>query len=408
MSVSKCFWSDGKLSKPLAFEKPLGMRDILPDMVYKKRAVLHKIEKVIAQWGYEPIETPTLEYYDTVGGVSSTMERRMFKLLDRTGRSLVLRPDLTAPIARVVASLLKEEPFPVRLYYEGNVFRAQEDEAGRNAEFPEVGIELIGEEAPDADAEVITLAVESLKAAGVRHFKLILGHHGLLQRFFEEVVGHEDEKALLKYLNEKNVVGYRQYVEQAQFTPGQKKRLVSLLGWRGGADILPQVQAELEGAKTKQALRDLQELWEVIELQGVGAHVRFDLSLLSHRDYYTGVFFEGYADKLGFPICSGGRYDHLLGQFGRPAPATGFALKVDRILEASSVPAADKKDVLLTYTEQERKEAFALARRLRDEGRQVTLHRLMAVQGAQMKVTDISRKADDFQQWIRLERGEDR
>jgi ATP phosphoribosyltransferase regulatory subunit len=369
------------VSKPFAFEKPLGMRDILPEMVYRKQHVLQLIQRQIDSWGYELIETPTLEYYETVGEHSATESQRLFKVLDRSGRTLVLRPDMTAPIARVVSSLLKDRPFPVRLAYQGNVFRAQELEAGRNAEFPEVGIELIGEEAPDADAEVIALAVESLQAVGVRSFKVAIGHIGLLNALFREVLPDEKQvEALQSYLNHKNVVGYRAYVEQAEgqgaLSRGQRQALLSLLEWRGGLENIQKAEAWLPGEHSRQALHDLLELWEVLRLHGVEEHVLFDLSLISHKDYYTGIFFEGYADQLGFPLASGGRYDHLLAEFGRSAPATGFALKLDRILEAATVPVQERPQHReIVYVTEEREEAFREARTLRAQGYTVSLHR---------------------------------
>jgi ATP phosphoribosyltransferase regulatory subunit len=184
------------MSKPFVFEKPIGMRDSLPDAVANKIEISHRILNVFKKWGYQQIETPTLEFYDTVGRVSPTMEGRLFKLLDRLGRSLVLRPDLTVPIARVVSSLLKDYPFPIRLSYQGNVFRAQENNAGQNAEFPEIGVEFIGEEAPDADAEIISLIVAALKAVDIRDFTLAIGHVGFLHALFHDCVQDEEQELL--------------------------------------------------------------------------------------------------------------------------------------------------------------------------------------------------------------------
>jgi ATP phosphoribosyltransferase regulatory subunit len=390
------------MSKPFVFEKPLGMRDVLPQIVEKKIDILGRIQQVLKKWGYQQIETPTLEFYDTVGGVSSTMEQRLFKLLDRSGHSLVMRPDMTAPIARVVGSLLKEQPFPLRLSYQGNVFRAQENEAGRNAEFPEVGIELVGEEAPDADAEVITLAIASLQAAEVKQFKLSIGHVGFMNAIFNESLDNEDqEKKLRQFLYLKDYVGYRHFVDKTSLEDNQKRRLLSLLELCGGQEQIGKAKQWAIGEKSAQAVRELEELWTVLEIHGVTEHVSIDFSLIREdRDYYTGILFEGYADQLGFPIFNGGRYDHLLGQFGRPAPAIGFALKVDRILEASQLEVRNsERKVLITYTEKERKKAFTLAKTLRDDKCIVILHRLNNDQETALILEN------DFDQQIRLEQG---
>jgi ATP phosphoribosyltransferase regulatory subunit len=390
------------MSKPFVFEKPLGMRDVLPEVLEKKIDILERIHHVLKKWGYQQIETPTLEFYDTVGDVGSTMDQRLFKLLDRSGRSLVMRPDMTAPIARVVGSLLKEQPFPLRLSYQGNVFRAQENEAGRNAEFPEVGIELVGEEAPDADAEVIALAIASLQAAKVKHFKLAIGHIGFMNALFNESLDNEEqERKLRQFLYLKDYVGYRYFIENTDLKEEAKRRLLSILELCGGQEQIEKAKQWVVGEKSAQAVKDLEKLWAVLEIHGVTQYVSVDLSLIREdRDYYTGILFEGYADQLGFPIFNGGRYDHLLGQFGRPAPAIGFAIKVDRILEASQLEIKKSgRKILITYTEKEREKAFALAKSLREEECLVTLHRLKHEQERAPIV------GNDFDQQIRLEQG---
>lgn len=149
------------MSKPKGFEKPAGVRDYLPYAAEKLRAIERSVLDCMSGWGYRQILTPTMEYYDTVGMASSTSDRKLFKLLNNRGTTMVLRSDMTAPIARVVASMLKEEPLPLRLSYHANVFRAIEEEAGKEAEFFQTGVELVGDDSPEADAEVVALAVAS-------------------------------------------------------------------------------------------------------------------------------------------------------------------------------------------------------------------------------------------------------
>lgn len=175
------------MSKPKGFEKPIGFRDYLPHAVSKLRKIENDVLNCMNQWGYSQIMTPTLEYYDTVGVASSTSDQKLYKLLNNRGQALVLRSEMTAPVARVVSSLLKDEPLPLRLSYHANVFRAIEEEAGREAEFYQTGVELVGDDSPEADAEVVALAIESLKAAGVQTFKIAMGHVGFLNGLFQEV-----------------------------------------------------------------------------------------------------------------------------------------------------------------------------------------------------------------------------
>lgn len=387
-----------KVSKPFAFEKPLGMRDILPELVRKKQYATGLIQQVFDRWGYARIETPTLEYFDTVGGLSPTIENKMFKLLDRSGRSLVLRPDFTAPIARVVASLLKEEPFPIRLSYQGPVYRAQETEAGRDAEFPEVGVELIGEEAPDADAEVIALACAALQEVHIPSFKLAIGHIGLVNAIFNEMMDQDWARKLRTSLHHKDYVGYKSLVEKGPFSPAERDVLLAIRTWRGDFSQLENLKNMLDSDRLRREVDDLLELWTCLQLYRVTERLIFDLSLVSDRAYYTGVFFEAYASSVGFPLGSGGRYDHLLGQFGRPAPATGFTLKVDRIVEASGLKwPKQEKHVLITYSSREREKAIRLAEERRQLGQRVTLHRLTE------REDELDKAKHRFDEWVRLE-----
>lgn len=366
------------MSKPKGFEKPAGVRDYLPFAVDKLRAIERRVLDCMAGWGYRQIMTPTMEYYDTVGVASSTSDQKLFKLLNNRGTTMVLRSDMTAPIARVVSSLLKEEPLPLRLSYHANVFRAIEEEAGREAEFFQTGVELVGDDSPDADAEVIALAVASLQAAGVKSFKIAVGHVGFLNGLLEDVVpGREDiQEALKDGLLHRDYVGYRETLAELSLSPQQRDELEGILRLRGGKEICGQA-LELSGNPLAQtSIRHLCQVWEALEDFGVAEHVMIDLTMIGDFSYYTGMTFEGYAAELGFPVCSGGRYDNLLQQFGRPAPATGFSLKTNRILDGVGGLASEPElPVLLQYDAPNRKRAFTEAERLRGEGRSVLMRR---------------------------------
>lgn len=360
--------------RPHGFEKPVGVRDYLPQSVLKLRAIEERVGTLFREWGYDEVMTPTLEYDDTVGGASSTIDNKLFKLLDKRGRTLVLRPDMTTPIARVVSSLLREEPLPLRLSYAAHIFRAQEKEAGRNAEFQQMGAELIGDASPDGDAEIITLAVETLKTCRVKPFKLAIGHIGFLNAFLRH---HVDDDVVLERLksklNDHNYVGYRQLVAQLPVTSTSKKSLNDLLLWRGGDELLQQRLHEAVATEEKAALNHLRELWEALEMYGVAPFVTLDFSLVGKMNYYTGVYFEGYAERLGFPLLSGGRYDALLARFGRPSPAIGFQLKVDRLLEISPPEKKRSKHYLVVYEPSERREAIYMAAKWRRKNHRVTM-----------------------------------
>lgn len=380
------------MSKPKVFEKPTGLKDFLPDAAKQLRSVERQVLACMERWGYREIMTPTLEFYDTVGIASSTEDRKLFKLLDRNGTMLVLRSDMTTPIARVVSSLLKEESFPIRLSYHANVFRAIEAEAGRGAEFYQTGIELVGDASPEADAEVIALAIASLQAAGVHRFKIALGHVGFLNGLFQEILSGqtENERLLKNYLINRDYVGYREKLQSLDLNLDDQRRLEGILRLRGGLEVGEQALLLTTDPLAQQSIRHLNEIWHVLDAYEVSDHVVIDLTMVGDFEYYTGMTFEGYAADLGFPVCAGGRYDKLLGQFGRPAPATGFALKTNRILEVVDPElAGSTPKVLLVYDSEHRVEALGHASKLRMDSKLIMVETVLIPNNCDLKSMNI-------------------
>ena len=366
------------MSKPKVFEKPIGVKDYLPGAVAKLRHIERQVLACMQGWGYEQIITPTMEYYDTVGVASSTSDQKLFKLLNNRGTTLVLRSDMTAPIARVVSSLLKQEDFPQRLSYHSNVFRAIEEEAGREAEFFQTGVELVGDSSAEADAEVVALAIASLKAAGVERFKIAIGHVGFLNGLMEEALPGrtEAQEQLKSCLLGRDFVGYRQQLRELSIDESVQRELEGILRLRGGQEICDQALQLSVDDHARASIRHLCEIWDVLKEYGVCEHVLIDLTMIGDFSYYTGMTFEGYAADLGFPVVSGGRYDNLLAQFGRPAPATGFALKTTRILELLGDNDENETErTLVVYNTAGRGEALVKAQELRAQGVSVVTER---------------------------------
>lgn len=365
------------MTKPFGFEKPLGMRDTLPVLYEKKNHLRSVMQDDIKRWGYRFVETPTLEYYDTVGTATAIGERQLFKLLDQEGKTLVLRPDMTAPIARIAASSLKNEVPPLRLAYDASVFRAQQREGGRPAEFEQIGVELIGDGSASADAEVIALMVHVLKHTGVQNFRVAVGHIGYVNTLLREIVRHEDQVAKLRrFLFEKNVVGFRRCVEELTLPANGAERLVKLLQLRGGRETIEAAEALIRDLQGEKMLADLTHLADILDDYGVAEHITFDFTLVSHMDYYTGIVFEGVNGNIGFPLASGGRYDELLGKFNRPAPATGFGIFFDRLIEAIGAEINSPELSCIIYTSERREEALVLARKKRLNKEAVVLQEL--------------------------------
>jgi ATP phosphoribosyltransferase regulatory subunit len=353
------------------FEKPAGVKDYLPEAVEKLRTIEFSVLECMKRWGYREIMTPTLEYYDTVGVASSTSDKKLFKLLDRKGTTVVLRSDMTAPIARVVASLLRDRSLPLRLSYHANVFRAIDEESGRDAEFFQTGVELVGDDSADADAEVVSLAIASLKGAGVSRFKIALGHVGFLNGLFQETLAEREDAqtALKECLLKRDHVGYRELLSKLELPESLRTELEGVLRLRGGQEVCDQALILTRNAEAQSSIKHLCDIWEVLKCYGVSEHVLIDLTNIGDFSYYTGMTFEGYAADLGFPVCSGGRYDNLLQQFGRPAPATGFALRTNRIMEVVSRDVKDESQrTLIIYVPSQREDALHHAQILRAKG----------------------------------------
>lgn len=369
------------MTRLFMFEKPLGMRDTLPLLYEAKQKVRKRMLREINSWGYQMIETPTLEYYETVGEASAILEQQLFKLLDQQGHTLVLRPDMTAPIARVAASKLLKYRVPLRLAYSANVYRAQQREGGRPAEFEQIGVECVGNSTVSGDAESIALLISSLKASGLEDFKVFVGHIGFVQELLLHILGNEDRaEQCRKFLFEKNYVGFREHVKSLQLSSIDKERLIKLLSLRGGEEILQEGKSSLENEKGIHDIEELEELWRQLKEYDLHTYVNFDLTLVSHMSYYTGIVFEVYTDKVGLPIGNGGRYDNLLNKFGWDSPATGFGIVLDRLLEALGEIEEFSDFSCVLYSNDRRRDAIGLAKKMRADGIDVVLQDVNGVQ----------------------------
>ncbi|MCA1040408.1 ATP phosphoribosyltransferase regulatory subunit [Bacillus infantis] len=368
------------MSRLFMFEKPLGMRDTLPEIYETKSRVRSSIEDEMKSWGYQFMETPALEYYETVGSASATVDQQLFKLLDQQGHTLVLRPDMTAPIARVAASRLLKEDLPLRLAYSANVYRAQQREGGRPAEFEQIGVELIGDDSISADGEGLALLISSLKKAGLEDFQLSVGHIGFVQEFFRQVLGTEERaNELTRFLYEKNYVGYREHVKNLPLSSIDKQRLLDFLQLRGGREAIEQAFSLIENNKGREAIVQLERLWDTMADFGEGEKIKLDLTLVSHMSYYTGILFEVYAGNVGFPIGNGGRYDLLLKKFGKSSGATGFAIRLDRLLEALGGAGAKEPLHCIIFSAERRREAYEKAKDMRKSGIKAVLQDISGV-----------------------------
>ncbi|WP_409366835.1 ATP phosphoribosyltransferase regulatory subunit [Lysinibacillus sp. 38-6] len=354
------------------FEKPLGMRDKFPPIYEKVEAVRQTGRSFLRSRGYEFIKTPTVEYFDTVGKASAITDAHLFKLVDSQGNTLVLRPDMTTPIARVATSKLLKEMIPLRLAYFASVFRAQETEGGRPAEFEQMGIELIGDHSVFADAEVIVTAMELLKQFGIEHFKVTIGHAGVLNCILQDYTESIEQQNILRtLLVQRNYVGFEEAVASFDLP---KTKSDALLQFIEEAMTLKEIRDIEKYVRKNDALDYMQQLAKLLAVADLAHYVAFDFTLSSHMSYYTGMLFEVFASGSGFPLGNGGRYDGLLEVFGSTVGATGFSIRVDRLLETITAQALDKEEaIVVLFEEADFEAALGKIQALRAEGKQATL-----------------------------------
>ena len=353
---------------------PYGTKDILPLDAARKRGVENELARLFLSWGYQEVVTPTFEYYETLrASAPETADDSTFRFFDRSGRMLALRPDMTTPIARVAVMRMREQPLPLRLFYLANVFRQEETQAGRQCEFYQAGVELLGAGGVAADAEVVALAVEARLAAGLSDFQVCVGQVDFISGIMAEagldaVTAHKVKQALI----ERNMVGLGELLAESGIEPGNRDLLQQLPMLHGKLDMLRNVRQRVKNQISQAALDNLAEIYHLLEKYGIDRYVMFDLGIIRDFDYYTGMVFETYTTGLGYPICGGGRYDRMAGSFGREQPATGFALGIERVLLALERQGLDVtnpiQSVYVGWAGSNLPQAIAAVKRLREEG----------------------------------------
>jgi ATP phosphoribosyltransferase regulatory subunit len=295
---------------------PSGTRDVLPDEMRELRAITEAIRGVFDARGYGEIATPALEYEATLTQGDSAAADPAYKLFDEHGNVLILRSDMTIPIARVVAGRYATAEPPMRFCYFAHAYRSVRPQRGQAREMLQAGIELVGSSGPHGTAEALTVLCESLAAAGLENYRVGLGDASLYPRLLDRLaVPGEARSQLLHELVTRDFVGL-----DREATALGHDELLRVPQLRGGVDVL----ADVPEAAELRAVHDLLP-------PEVADRVIFDLGLIRSLGYYTGAVFEVYDAALGAPIGGGGRYDDLLGRFGRDLPACGWALNVERL-----------------------------------------------------------------------------
>lgn len=311
---------------------PQGASCFTFDEARARRAIEARVVSVFEGWGYDEIVPPL---FDDAATFDPTLASKLYTFTGREGTTLALRPDFTSLVAKIAAGRLRQIEAPLRLYYSGEVVRYEPPRAGRQSEFHQMGLEFLGGGGPAADVEVIAIAIECLEAAGVQDFVLALGHAGVVASLLDEAgfpVDDSRRELALASLNRRDPLAVAHSLRGAPGSEAARRALVGLAednGIRQSLDAARTALAGLEGARA--ALADLEVVTRTLEEGGLGARVAIDLSESRSLDYYTGLVFRIYGGGLGFDVGGGGRYDALLGRLGRPMPAIGFMLGLDRL-----------------------------------------------------------------------------
>ncbi len=309
---------------------PPGVKCFVGDEARLRRQVEERVVSVFEGWSYEEIIPPLFDYADVFGG---DLSPKTYSFVGRDGSLLALRPDFTSLLAKIAAGRLLDRPAPMRLYYSGEVLRYEPPKAGRQSELYQMGCEHLGGRPPEADAEVLAMVAECLEAAGVGDFVLSLGHVGVFGGLVAEA-GLESARieALRERIESKDEAGVCEVLRGSGIAAqkaGALERLASLAG-----EVARLSEASSAFAFSPAASAAIAELGAIAgALAGAGLADRLALDLAEVRglDYYTGMVFRAYAPGLGFEVASGGRYDSLLERFGRPLPAVGFMIGLDRL-----------------------------------------------------------------------------
>lgn len=359
---------------------PAGVSDIYGKDCLLKAHTSDCIKKVFTQFGYNEIQTPAFEYLEVFGDDMSIPTDEAIKFIDSSGKVLALRPDFTTSISRAVASHLSEEPLPLRLWYLGNVYRSGESyKTAKRKEFAQAGVELIGPNTPEADAEVIALTIKSLLSAGLTDFQVELAHSDFIQGIIDDCALSEADASQLKsLLDKKFTLGIEEFCVQKGIEGVNRDILseVSLFFGEGEEILSKYLSCELN-TMSKNAINDLNKVYSILKSYKLDKYITVDVGQIRSFKYYTGVIFRGLTTSSAFPICGGGRYNTLGRRFNLDLPATGVAIWVDRLADAilrSSAPElSTSPDAIIFYSEETREKAFDFAEQLREEGMCVIL-----------------------------------
>ena len=351
---------------------PEGTRDLLFSSCRALRQTENAVREALEERGYSEIITPAVEYYDVFAQANPELDQdQMLKIIDKSGRICVARPDNTTPIARIAATRLDDAALPVRLYYSQKVFRSVSGDHGHKGEFLQVGAELIGADGLAADKDILSAAFAALSRTGADNFRIELGHAEIYKALIEELgADAASSEAIRRLIENKSFAALGDALQPFGSKPAAKA-LSAMPQLFGGIEVLDEVETLTGNVRVLGAIAYLRRLYQALDEAGYGDRIMIDLGLVHEMDYYTGIMFRGYIGGAGAAILAGGRYNALCAKFGRDLPAGGFGIDVESVAEslqgASRPEVATRRDTVRIALTKGRLEKKTLAL-LKDAG----------------------------------------
>ena len=361
------------------FHTPEGVRDIYNGECSQKHHLQTEIRKVFDSYGYEEIETPSFEYFEVFSREVGTIPSKdLYKFFDREGNTLVLRPDFTPSVSRACATYFNPEHQVITLSYTGNTFINNSSYQGRLKETTQMGVERIGDDSAEADAELLAMTVECLLKAGLKEFQVSVGQVDYFKSLLQDAsLDIEEEENLRSLISQKNYFGVEELVKNKNMDKSLARVLSQLPQMFGSTEVLEKAKSLTDNPQALKAVARLEEIYELLKVYGYEKYVTFDFAMLSKYHYYTGIIFQAYTYGTGEALIKGGRYNQLMKHFGKPAASIGFAIVVDNLLMALSRQKIEMEEeegvTVITYRKENRIQAIQKAKELRAQGRNVAL-----------------------------------
>jgi len=354
---------------------PTGVKDFLPVKAAKLDYLQNTLRSIYRSWGFRPVAPAILEDLSVLElGLGTDLREKTFRFDDRqSGRLVAFPPDITPQVARIAATRMRDMPLPFRLCYNGRVLRHTEQQLGKDRQIYQSGVELIGLSGPEADAEMIAMAVMCLQAVGATGFTIDIGQVEFLRGVLDDLpLDAAQSRDVRTAIAAKDSSGLQQKLKDLPLTDRQRVELLALPRLYGGRETLDKARQVITNPASQKALDNLERILEVLTVYGIEEHITLDLGEMRGFDYHSGLIFQGFLSGFGRAVCAGGRYDGLTERYGFAAPATGFAFNLynllfalDRVLDER---AEEGTDILLFSSGQDKAPAQHLAAVLRKQG----------------------------------------